>query len=380
MKNRVPRLLFALVSLLVSAVFSSAALPDCTPTQPDPHVSNFAIDPAARQRQSDALRAMSLESIEYSLRGPIEQLRGNTGIMLPADIGNRTEGAPADDILRLFADILLANGTESLTAGKHREHYGSERSLMLTQSIRGIPVLQGGLAVSYDAATRRATSMTANFVPDRDLPRAPRLSAKQAEQVVPKALAIAEKIDASGIEFMDGTHLGYYADRYSPEPVQLVWVVQTGGGWEHEEFYVDAMTGIVAYRRPLSTSFVGRIRAPIAVTGARCECAGKSISPPRPMRRLPGCGRLVAMNWSQMPDVDRYVGQMALPELGWMFSDLVIDGSSPQCACEVPRTSVVRLRGCNSCGCGPWSRGQLIEVKTPCPLPDDLSTQAKPAD
>lgn len=250
---------------------------------------------------------------------------------------------------------------------------------MLAQSIRGIPVLQGLLAVGYDRATRRVTRVSANFIPDLDLPHAPRLSARQAEQVVPNALAIVEKIDASQIVVMDGTHLGYYADSYSPEPVQLVWVVQVGSGWEHEEFYVDAMTGIVAYRRPLSLSFVGRDRPAIEVTGARCECAGKSFSPPKPMRRIPGCGRLVSMNWSQMPDVDRYLGQMALPELGWVFADLVIDGNNPQCACEVPRSSLVRLRGCNSCGCGPWSKGQLIEVNTPCPEPADLSTQQEPA-
>lgn len=380
MEHRGPRRLFALVALLVLAAYSSAALPDCTPTQLDPPEPPIAIDAAARQRQSDTLRAMSVESVEYSLRGPIKQLRGNTGIVLPANIVKRKEGKSADDILPLFADILLASGTESLTVREHRNQLGSERALMLTQSIRGIPVLQGVLAVGYDTATRRVTTVTANFIPDRDLPRVPRLSAKQAEQVVPKALAIAEKIDASKIVVMDGTHLGYYADSYSPEPVQLVWVVQVGGGWEHEEFYVDAMTGIVAYRRPLSSSIVGRDRPAIEVTGARCECAGKSFSPAKPMRRLPGCGRLVSMNWSQMPDVDRYLGQMALPELGWVFADLVIDGSSPQCACEVPRTALVRLRGCNSCGCGPWSKGQLIEVKTPCPEPADLSTQQEPVD
>jgi hypothetical protein len=237
---------------------------------------------------------------------------------------------------------------------------------MLTQSIRGIPVLQGVLAISYDTSTRHVSSITANFIPDRELPRVPRLSAKQAEQVVPKALAIAEKIDASSISIAKGTHLGYYADHYSPEPVRLVWVVQTGSSFGGEEFYVDASTGIVAYRRPLSTDWVDRHRPPIEVTGARCECAGKSISPRKPLRGLHQCGRLVGMNWLEVPGTDRYVGQMALPELGWVFSDLVIDGSSPQCACEVPRTSLIRMRGCNSCGCGPWSKGQLIEVKTAC--------------
>jgi hypothetical protein len=374
------RRLFALVPLLALTNYPSAALSDCSPAQLDPPESLIAVDSAARQRQSDALRAMSLESVEYSLRGPIELLKGNTGIVLPADIINRKEGESTDDVLRLFADILVANGTESLTVREHRDHIGSERSLRLTESIRGIPVLGGTLAIGYDAVTRRVTTVAANFVPDRDLPRAPQLSAKQAEQVVPKALAIAERIDPSDIAVMDGTHLGYYADNYSPEPVQLVWVVQVGGGWEQEEFYVDAMTGIVAYRRPLSLSIVGRNRPPIKVTGARCQCAGNPLLPPKPMRNFSGCGRLIGMNWSQMPDVDRYVGQIARPDLGWVFSDIVIDGSSPQCTCEVPRTSLVRLRGCNSCGCGPWSKGQLIDVKIPCPLPDDASTDREPAE
>lgn len=380
LKHRGLRPLLGFVSWFVLAAYSSSALPDCTPTQLDPPESPISVDPAARQRQSDALRAMSVESVQYSLRGPIEELRGNTGIVLPADIVKRKEGKSADDILPLFADILLASGTESLTVQEHRDQFDSERVLMLTQSIQGIPVLHGVLAIVYDTATRRVTKVIANFVPDRGLPRIPLLSAKQAEQVVPRTLAIVEKIDASGVAVMDGTYLGYYADKYSPEPVQLVWIVQVGGSWEHEEFYVDALTGIVAYRRPLSLSFVGRDRPPIEVTGARCECAGKSFSPQKPMRRVPGCGRLVGMKWSEMPDVDRYIGQMALPELGWIFSDLVIDGSSPQCACEVPRTSLVRLRGCNSCGCGPWSKSQLIEVKIPCPLPDVVSMNQEPPD
>ena len=159
---------------------------------------------------------MSFESVEYSLHGPVELLHGITGIVLPADIANRTEGSSADDILRLFADILLANGTESLTVREHREHFGSERSLRLTQSIRGIPVLEGGVSFSYDSATRQVTGVAAHFVPDRDLPRRPRLTAKQAEQVVPKALAIAERIKASGVQIMDGTHLGYYAEQVQP--------------------------------------------------------------------------------------------------------------------------------------------------------------------
>ena len=381
LNHRSMRRFMALVLLLFLTAYSSSAVSDCSPSYLDPPESPITVDPALRQRQSDELRAMSLESVEYSLRGPIKLLRGNTGILLPEDIFKRKEGDSADDILALLSGLLLAAGTESLNVRENSARYGSEYRLRLTQFIRGLPVLESGVSLGYDALTRRVTTVVAHFVPDRDLLRAPRLSAKLAEQVVPKALAIAEKIDASDVEIMDGTHLGYYADNYSPEPVQLVWVVEVVvGGWEHEEFYVDALTGIVANRRPLSQSFVGRSRPPIEVTGARCECASRSLLPPKPMRNDLGCGRLISMSWPLMPEVDRYVGQMARPDLGWVFSDLVIDGSSPQCACEVPRTSLVRLRGCNSCGCGPWSKGKLIEVRIPCPLPDDASTDREPAE
>jgi hypothetical protein len=368
-----------IVVLLVTAFLSPGAAADCTPAQPDPFESMIAVDPAVRQRQEDALRSMSLDLVEYSLRGPVKRLRGETGIVLPVDIARRQEGDSVDDVLHLFADVLLANGTESLVLKQHRERLGAERSLMLTQTIRGIPVFNSVVAIAYDGTTRRVTQLIGSFIPDRDLPQEPRLSAEEAEQVVPRALAIAERIDASVLVIEDGTQLGYYADEYSPEPVQLVWVVTVGGGWQ-ETFYVDAMTGIVANRLQMSTPIISMGRTPIEVTGARCECAGRSLIPAKPMRRIPECGRLVRMTWSPMPGVDRYVGQMALPELGWVFSDLVIDGSSPQCACEVPQTAAVRMRACNSCGCGPWSKGQLIEVKNPCPLVDELAASDERAD
>lgn len=363
-----------------SALFALGAFPsvvrsDCQPAQVDAPDASIHVDPAARQRQAEALRTLSPESLELSPWGPVSLLQGRTNIVLPPDITGREAGKPANDILRLLSELLLASGTESLTVRENRVLYGSERSLLFDQSIRGRPVLHGVVSLGYNALTKRVTTIAAHFVPDRELPGEPRLSAHEAELALRNALNLAERVDPTGVAFADGTHLGYFAGYDGAKPPQLVWAITAAVRGEREEFLVDSLTGIVAYRRPLSSSIAGRREPPREVTGARCECAGtKSFIPTKPFRMLPNCGRLVSMSWSPMPDVDRYVAQMALPELGWVFSDLVIDNTSPQCACEVPRTAQIRMMACNSCGCGPWSKAKIIEVDVACPVLDDQPT------
>ena len=362
--------LSVLFTFLASVAFSSLARSDCSPAQVDAPDSSIQVDPAARERQSDALRAMSLESLEFSSRGQVELLHGRTGIVLPGDIARRKAGQSADDVLRLLADVLMATGTESLSVRENSVAYGLNRELVLEQSIRGRPVLHSVVSLGYDASTRRVTTIVANFAPDRELPLKPHLSARKAEQELLKALTLAESRDAAHVVINDGTHLGYFMSYENSEPAQLVWVVIASVRGEREEFLVDSSTGIVAYRRPLSSD--GPREAPREITGTRCQCAGKkSFIPAKTFRNLPNCGRLVNMSWSPLPDADRYVAQMALPELGWVFSDLVIDNTSPQCTCEVPRTAQIRMMACNSCGCGPWSKANVTEVKVACPVLDD---------
>lgn len=364
-----------LIAVFASSPFSSALGSDCSPVKIDAPDTSIQIDPVARQRQSDALRGMSLETIEYSPRGPIEQIVGDTKIVLPPDVPFRLVGGPASDLLSLFKELLLASGTETLTIKENSVWYGDERTLELAQSIRGMAALHSGVSLSYNARTRRVSSLTAHFIPDRDLPRKPRLSAREAKHALRRALALAEKLDPTRVVIDAGAHLGYFASFDSDDPAQLVWAFTAHVRGEREEFLVNSLTGIVAYRWPLSFSIVGRREPPREITGTRCQCAGKkSFIPVKPFRSLPNCGRLVGMNWSPMPDADRYVAQMALPELGWVFSDLVIDNASTQCTCEVPRTAHIRMMACNSCGCGPWSKAKVIEVELACPVLDDMPT------
>jgi len=82
-----------------------------------------------------------------------------------------------------------------------------------------------------------------------------------------------------------------------------------------------------------------------------------------PRHEFTGRGRLVNVPWNPLPGVDRYVGQMANEELGWVFADFVFDTSATQCACEITRPVYFRVMACNSCGCGPWSEPRFIDVK-----------------
>ena len=75
LNSRMCRLL-ALVPLVVLTAYSSVAIPDCSPAQLDPSQSPIAIDAAVRQRQSDALRAMSLDRLSTRCTGPSSSYAG----------------------------------------------------------------------------------------------------------------------------------------------------------------------------------------------------------------------------------------------------------------------------------------------------------------
>lgn len=216
-----------------------------------------AVELDALQRQYDALLGMSLERVEYSPHGPIRHIEGDTGLVLSADAADRQKGDSAADILLMLKDLLLATGTESLSVRDNSIVHSSERALNLAESIQGIPVVNGGVSIGYNELTKRVSSVTARFVPDRALPRAPNLSAQQAEQVVLQALEIAEN---AKVHIRDGAFLAYYVDVADPSPPQLVWALHVVFPIGDEElFFVNAVTGIVAAREPWTTALTRKV-------------------------------------------------------------------------------------------------------------------------
>jgi len=201
------------------------------------------VDSIALQRQYSALLGMSLQGVAYSALGPVESVVGDTGINLPADAPFRPEGAPASDLLPLFKDILLATGTENLSVQENSVWYGQGGELVLSQSIRGIPVANGLISLTYSGRTRRVTSVTAHFVPDLNLPHQPKLSLRQAEDALRQA-GIAN--------VRNGTHLTYLAEFSDPSPPRLVWALEVGSARGGLRYFIDAITGLIGPCRPLA--------------------------------------------------------------------------------------------------------------------------------
>jgi len=235
----------------ISMTFGASAraaecLPDCpcpTPILLDSRGLPVNVDQALLQRQFEALRQMSLENVQYSPLGPVREVWGETGLVLPPAAMKLKEGDSGAVILRLLRDLLLANGDEVLTLKEVNlleGPYASIGGMFFLQSIRGIPVINGGVAFNYDGKTKRINMLSASFIPNRELPPKPRLSAQQAERI-------------AGGEVVEPTFLGYFLPCCGPRPPKLVWAI---GVWtsDHETVYVDAISGVVVARINMSTS------------------------------------------------------------------------------------------------------------------------------
>jgi hypothetical protein len=224
--------------------------PDCpcitsTPRLLDVQELPIQVEPAALQRQYDALQAMRLDSIEYSHLGSVKRISGDTGVVLPSRAADLKAGDSGADLLQLFGDILLAHGTETLKVTRNDAVYhgtnSSKRGVRLSQEIDGIPVINSFIGINYDEVMRRVSRFVASFMPDRGLLRTPKLSAQQAEQI-------------AGGEIVEPTYLGYYVPCCGPRPPKLVWAISIWIPTRHEMVYVDAVTGLLLARVNMSTS------------------------------------------------------------------------------------------------------------------------------
>jgi hypothetical protein len=245
------RTCMAIVLLIASAAASAADQSDSAPRLLKAQDLLIHVEPAALQRQYDALQAMRLDSIEYSRLGPVKRISGDTGIVLPTRATDLKAGDSGDDVLQLFRDVLLSNGTESLKVIRHDgvgfDPNPSIRALRLSQEIRGIPVINSFIGINYDDATRRVSKFVANFIPDRGLPREAKYSAAQAEQFVTET--------GAAVGIMEGTHLAYYEAAAVAAPPKLVWIVRmrfVDDMYMQWSFFVNAVTGLVVGRQPES--------------------------------------------------------------------------------------------------------------------------------
>jgi hypothetical protein len=248
------RKLFALITVVASFAAWAQEQSESVPRLLNARDLSFTVDSETLERQYAALVAMSPQQVEYSARGLVESIQGVANLTLPSNVRDLKIGnEAATTLFPLLGDVLLARGNESLIVITNSPMGTSARALRLSQSIRGIPVIHSMVAIDYDESTLRVKGLSANFVPDRGLPRDPKLSAQEAERIVPESLKSIKDYQQVEIEIRDGTHLAYYANPGEPQPPQLVWVVETALGSSIEQFFVDATSGVIAGRLQLSS-------------------------------------------------------------------------------------------------------------------------------
>ncbi|MGH7928199.1 MAG: M4 family metallopeptidase, partial [Candidatus Binatia bacterium] len=150
----------------------------------------------------------------------------------------------------------MAKGTESLNVRDNYVMFGSERGLELGQAIRGLPVVNGVVSISYNADTKHVSSIAAHFIPDRALPSKPTLTAEEAQQIVSRAVQATKGLKA---HFSQTSHLAYFAEFADPSPPHLVWVIRATTADSSDMFYVDAITGLIVSRAPMRMRFSRKV-------------------------------------------------------------------------------------------------------------------------
>ncbi|HWN06362.1 MAG TPA: hypothetical protein VNO53_04280 [Steroidobacteraceae bacterium] len=373
------------LSLLIAAAASTPAEAVNPPRLLESAKLPVAVEPEALQRQFDALSAMPDVEIEYSPLGPVTAISGRTGVVLPRSVREFREGSIIYGLLEALGPALLATGREDLVVTRN-EHSSSSRDIRTEQTIRGLPVVDGRVAVSIDEKSGEVLYVGAAFLPDRGLPKKPRLTAAQAWQALVRALEASGDAMPGSLAKSEKPYLAYYgAQSYEARP-RLVWAFRASftcptGRHDNELVWVDAIDGSIAGRR--STILYVTSPGPCQreeVEKADCEsaphylladapysssCQEAQVSPKLIVTRL-ACSNSFRLIWPKNPGASQYHVIRAPKSLGWAFARTVATGYVHQCTAEVDATNLVRMRACDGCGCGPWSETLVMDPQAAC--------------
>jgi hypothetical protein len=377
----------ALVAMLLFAAVATAGRPAGPPVLLKAEDLPVAVESAVLQKQFDALSAMPSVQVEYSIRGPVTSISGDTGVVLPGSVRQLKEGASAKVVLDAFRSVLLATGGETLTVTRNWLWLPKVRQIRAEQSIRGIPVANGRVALTFDEDTGRVQSFEAGFLPGRNLPKKAELSAEQAWQAVVRALeASADAVSGSAREIEKPT-LAYFGAQPDSTRAQLVWSVRVGfecpsGRQDHELVWIDAIDGMVVARQSMVSYF--RSPGPCRLDDSEeavCEtepdasigdapysssCTGTSAKPRLIVTRI-DCSNSFRVSWPRILGASQYHVLRAPTELGWAFARTVAAGYVHQCTTQVDAPNMVRMRACDGCGCGEWSETLIMDPQGECP-------------
>jgi hypothetical protein len=346
-----------------------------------------AVEPEALKKQFDALSAMRGVEIEYSLLGPVSAVRGRTGIILPRSVLEFREGSINNGLLDALAPVLLATGREALTV-RRNDHDRAARDIRTDQSIRNIPVVDGRVAVSVDEKTGEVLYVGGAFLPDRGLPREPKLAAARAWQELVRVMEASGDAMPGSLVRIEKPYLAYYgAQSYGLETrPRLVWTFRASftcptDRRDDELIWIDSIDGTVAGRRsnimyavppgPCQDEEVEQAdckSAPhelLAKPVASSSCEGTQV-PPQLVVVRQGCSNRFHLMWPPIHGASQYHVIRAPVSLGWAFTRSVAQGQIHQCTTEVEAPNWVRMRACDGCGCGPWSETRLMDPQAAC--------------
>ncbi|WP_116811622.1 hypothetical protein [Steroidobacter cummioxidans] len=231
--------------------------------EPPSRQSTTAFSNELLDRQYQALlRIPNRIDVTYTTRGAVRDVfakNGDTGFKLTG-VENLAEGDPAPQVLRDLSDLLMAVGTEQFTVRTVFDSLPGLRTIALTQSIRGIPVVHGGgLAIEFHQATGNIRGLSSHFLPDRGLAPAPLiLSSVAAERA--KTYVVAQKdSEENSADIVNDPALVYYAGGPESDAAALVWAVNItyltrDGGPLSKEVFVNAVTGEVVFEAALGSA------------------------------------------------------------------------------------------------------------------------------
>jgi hypothetical protein len=100
------------------------------------------------------------------------------------------------------------------------------------------------------------SSISTHFVPDRDLPPSPNLSAQQAADVIRKSIESTTKDE---LHIREDIFLAYFAEFGDPSPPQLVWSIAAILPTSEDRYYVNAITGQIAGKDKLTYSVTRKV-------------------------------------------------------------------------------------------------------------------------
>jgi len=345
-----------------------------------------AVEPEVLRQQFATLSSMPGVVVEYSALGSVTSISGDSGIVLPASVRKVKEGTSGKVLLDVFRSVLLATGSETLTIAENRLAPPNERQIRAVESIRGIPVVDGGVSLAFDEETGRVRGFVAAFLPDRDLPKNPKLSAAQAWQALVRALEASGDARPGTVHEIEKPELAYFGAHSESIRPQLVWAMRIGfecptGRQDDELVWVDAIDGSVAGRRPQGEYFVSpgpcqrdesaeaecisEPDASLSDAPFSSSCREASARPRLIVTRI-GCSDSFRLSWPRIPGASQYHVIRAPIKLGWAFARTVVGGYVHQCTVRVDGPNMVKMRPCDGCGCGEWSETLVMDPQAAC--------------